>query len=132
MRGKRVLIFRGDGGREQLGDTLAARGALVDYVACYRRAKPASGVAGLAEAFRERPDRRGHDHVERRARQPVVARGRRRARRVARLSDVRPASADRRARARDLGLAVVETGGGDAGLIAGLLEWAAAQPARKS
>ncbi len=36
------------------------------------------------------------------------------------------------AHARDLGLAVVETAGGDAGLIAGLLEWAAAQTRTKS
>ena len=36
------------------------------------------------------------------------------------------------AHARELGLAVVETAGGDAGLIAGLLEWAAAQPREKS
>lgn len=40
MAGKRVVIFRGDGGRELLGDTLAARGATVEYVACYRRGRP--------------------------------------------------------------------------------------------
>jgi hypothetical protein len=34
-------------------------------------------------------------------------------------------------RARELGLDVVSTAGGDAGLIAGLLEWAAAQPRPK-
>src|SRR5437773_6669832 len=40
VRGKRVVIFRGEGGREELGATLSARGAEVDYVACYRRAPP--------------------------------------------------------------------------------------------
>jgi uroporphyrinogen-III synthase len=40
MAGQRVLIFRGDGGRELLGDTLKARGATVEYVTCYRRGKP--------------------------------------------------------------------------------------------
>ena len=38
--GKRVAIFRGDGGREVLGDTLTARGAQVDRVPCYRRGRP--------------------------------------------------------------------------------------------
>ena len=47
------MIFRGEGGREYLGDALSARGAHVDYVACYRRAKPESGAAGLNDAFRE-------------------------------------------------------------------------------
>ncbi|OIR08927.1 uroporphyrinogen-III synthase [mine drainage metagenome] len=40
VAGKRVMIFRGDGGRELLGDTLKARGALVEYVTCYLRRKP--------------------------------------------------------------------------------------------
>jgi len=40
IAGWRVMIFRGDGGRELLGDTLKARGAAVEYVTCYRRSKP--------------------------------------------------------------------------------------------
>jgi uroporphyrinogen-III synthase len=40
VAGWRVIIFRGDGGRELLGDTLKARGATVEYAACYQRSKP--------------------------------------------------------------------------------------------
>lgn len=40
VAGKRVVIFRGEGGRDLLGDTLCARGATVEYVACYRRLCP--------------------------------------------------------------------------------------------
>ncbi len=40
VAGKLVMIFRGDGGRELLGDTLKARGAIVKYVTCYLRSKP--------------------------------------------------------------------------------------------
>ncbi len=47
MQGRKVLIFRGDGGRELLGDSLTARGAKVEYVECYRRAKPEHDVDPL-------------------------------------------------------------------------------------
>lgn len=48
--GWRVLIFRGNGGRELLGDTLTARGALVEYATCYRREKPEVDVRELLAA----------------------------------------------------------------------------------
>lgn len=47
VNGQQVVIFRGDGGRELLGDTLRARGAVVEYAACYRRGKPALDAAAL-------------------------------------------------------------------------------------
>jgi len=51
VAGLRVAIFRGAGGRRQLGDTLAARGALVEHAECYRRARPAEGARLLAAAW---------------------------------------------------------------------------------
>jgi uroporphyrinogen-III synthase len=42
---RHVAIFRGEGGRELLGDALAARGARVEHAACYRRVRPAAPAA---------------------------------------------------------------------------------------
>jgi uroporphyrinogen-III synthase len=52
--GRRVLIFRGEGGRELLGDTLAARGAAVEYAQCYRRGRPHADPAPLLAACARR------------------------------------------------------------------------------
>jgi uncharacterized protein HemX/uroporphyrinogen-III synthase len=51
VAGKRVLIVRGEGGREVLGESLAARGAQVDYFECYRRAAPRADPAALIAAW---------------------------------------------------------------------------------
>ena len=49
--GMRVVIFRGQGGRELLGETLSARGAQVEYAECYRRSRPDLDPAPLLEAW---------------------------------------------------------------------------------
>lgn len=52
VAGKRVLIIRGDDGRPVLGETLAARGAEVEYAQCYRRVRPAVDAAPLLAAWK--------------------------------------------------------------------------------
>ncbi|MDQ6618436.1 MAG: uroporphyrinogen-III synthase [Pseudomonadota bacterium] len=123
--GKRVLIFRGDGGREELAQGLRARGAKVEYVACYRRDTPAD-AHGLDEAFaRSRIDAvtitssEGIDNLWSIV-DPLTQ---------ARWSTLptfvpHPRIAEH---ARKLGLEAILTGPGDAGLMAGLLEWFAAR-----
>jgi uroporphyrinogen-III synthase len=53
MVGKRVVIFRGDGGRDLLGDTLKARGAEVEYATCYRRGRPDLDPAPLMKLWQD-------------------------------------------------------------------------------
>jgi uroporphyrinogen-III synthase len=50
VKGWRIAIFRGDGGRALLGDTLKAHGAQVEYIACYRRSKPMQDINMLLDA----------------------------------------------------------------------------------
>ncbi len=42
LTGQKVMIVRGEGGREKLAQTLKQRGAETDYMEVYRRIKPAS------------------------------------------------------------------------------------------
>jgi len=127
LAGKRVVIFRGEGGREFLGNALRARGAIVDHIPCYRRVAPQSGTEGLVEAMRG--DRahaltltsaEGLDNLLAAltaeglawlARLPVFA--------------GHPRIAER---ARERGLFAIETAGGDAGMLAGIVEWYRAHP----
>jgi uroporphyrinogen-III synthase len=129
VRGKRIVIFRGEGGREFLGNSLRARGAIVDHVPCYRRVAPQSGAAGLVEAMSEG---RAHALTLTSAEglvnlmNAVGLEGRAYLTAMPAFS-VHPRIAER---AREYGLPAVETAGGDAGLVAGLLDWFAPAKAR--
>ena len=125
--GKRVVIFRGEGGRGELGDALRTRGASVTYAECYRRAAPSTGAAGLSEALREgRADAltltssEGLDNLC----ALLDADDLRRLRQLPTFVP-HPRIADH---ARTRGFVPIETGGADSGLIAGLLEWFTRHP----
>ncbi len=58
VRRQRILIFRGEGGRELLCQTLVERGAQVEYAECYRRTPAPSDPELLRSAWS-----RGRDDV---------------------------------------------------------------------
>lgn len=51
MQGKKVMIVRGIGGRDVLGNALTSRGALVRFAECYRRINPQTNCDVLAQAY---------------------------------------------------------------------------------
>ena len=125
--GKHVVIFRGEGGRDHLGDALRQRGAAVTYVDCYRRAAPATGAGGLRDVLRD-----GRAHA-------LTLTSSEGLDNLCTLLDAADLARLRRlpafvphpriaVHARKIDFTPIETGGSDAGLITGLLEWFAVHP----
>jgi len=126
VTGRRIAIFRGEDGRDLLGDTLRARGAVVEYVDCYRRAAPREAQGLVAALLDGRVDAvtlttsEGLDNLWKLLDADTRPR-------LLRLPTFvpHPRIAEH---ARGLGFQAIVTEGADAGLIAGLLEWFASHP----
>ena len=52
VKGKRIVIFRGNDGRELMREVLVARGARVDAITAYHRRAPSTPATGLLELLR--------------------------------------------------------------------------------
>jgi len=52
VRGQNIIVFRGEGGRERIKETLEERGARVEYAESYRRVRPESDARALVQAWR--------------------------------------------------------------------------------
>lgn len=54
MQGKKVMLFRGVGGRDVLANTLKARGAIVTFAECYQRINPQTNCDLLAQLWADK------------------------------------------------------------------------------
>jgi len=54
IQGKKVMLFRGIGGRDVLAETLKSRGAIVTFAECYRRINPQTNCDLLTQLWAEK------------------------------------------------------------------------------
>lgn len=52
VAGKKIVIFRGEAGRETLATKLRERGAHIDYAACYRRVVPSINAEEICDRWK--------------------------------------------------------------------------------
>lgn len=117
--GAKIVIFRGDGGREHLGEALQARGAEVEQLTCYQRLKPEVDATAL-RALWENGQLDAASAMSGETVQNLLAMAGEWIREVP-LFVVHPRI---KSIAEQLGFAeVVLTAGGDEGLLAGMVEW---------
>lgn len=123
VAGKRALIVRGVGGRALLADTLRARGAEVHYFECYRRTCPRADATPLLQRWHAG----GIDAVTVTSAETLhnlarlLGEG---GRPVLTRTPLFAPHAKIAEAARQFGIAeVVATGGGDTGLMDGLINW---------
>jgi uroporphyrinogen-III synthase len=120
VTGQRIIIVRGEGGRDLLGPALRARGAVVDEWLCYRREPPPTLAADLQRLCLSPPAVDAWTLTSSEA--------------VAHLDAAWPPDMPRAApvfaphpriieAARDAGWMTVLTPEGDSGLLAGLRTW---------
>lgn len=126
VAGRKVLIFRGDGGRELLGDTLKARGATVEYATCYLRSRPQQDIAELLSAAPDAITVTSSEALDY-LRQMLEDNGSAAWQGLA-LFAPHPRIAE--LAHRHGWRQVVETASGDDGLLAGLIAWAQKENAR--
>ncbi|MHB1143714.1 MAG: uroporphyrinogen-III synthase [Thiobacillus sp.] len=123
VAGKRVVIARGVGGRALLAKSLAARGAEVHFLECYRRVRPQADAAPLLARWQAG----GIDAVTVTSAETLdnLAALLGEAGRILLLHTPLFAPHEKIAEAaRRFGIArVIATPGGDAGLVEGLLNW---------
>ena len=123
VAGKRIVIFRGESGREVLGDTLAARGAVIEYAECYRRGRPQADTTPLLMAWERNELHAITATSSDGLRNLIELAGKSDAPWLTRTPLFVPHPRIEQA-ARELGLAtVVLTAQGDAGLVRGLTLW---------
>lgn len=122
-RGKRVLILRGEGGRELLADELRRRGAEVTYAECYRRVQPRIDSAQLIARW-EQGGLHAVTVMSGLTLDNLWAMVGLRGQRLLRITPLFVPHASVAERARHLGLTeVVITPAGDEGMLRGLSEW---------